>query len=92
VLNRRAIGRSASVAAVRVGAKMYVLGVTDQRIEKLDECDAPEFDLEIDLPSEFDDGDDDDGFERVGRARDVRDQRKRGRTSFLDSLRERTVR
>jgi flagellar biogenesis protein FliO len=94
LLNRRAIGRSASVAAVRVGTKMYVLGVTDQRIEKLDECDAPEFDLEIDLPTEFDDADDTavDSFEPVGASRGLTASRGRRRMSFLDSLRERTVR
>ena len=84
------------MAAVRVGTKMYVLGVTDQRIEKLDECDAPEFDLEIDLPTEFDgaadDTDDDGGFEPVGAGRGLPAARGRRRMSFLDSLRERTVR
>jgi flagellar biogenesis protein FliO len=94
LLNRRAVGRSASVAAVRVGTKMYVLGITDQRIEKLDECDAPEFDLDIELDTGFGgaDDDDDDEFETVGRVRDRVDPRARRRSSLLDSLRERTVR
>lgn len=93
LLSRRAVGRSASVAAVRVGAKMYVLGITDQRIEKLDECDAPEFDLEIELDHGFGAADDDDDeFETVGRVRDRTDTRTRRRSSLLDSLRERTVR
>ena len=80
LLNRRAIGRTASVAAVRVGTKMYVLGITDQRIEKLDECDAPDFDLdELTLSSPFSP----DALVEPGARR---------RASFLDSLRERTVR
>jgi flagellar biogenesis protein FliO len=94
LLNRRAIGRTASVAAVRVGAKMYVLGITDQRIDKLDECDAPDLDLEaIALSSEFAaDGQGDDGLEAPNRSRGLFDPRARKRSSFLDSLRERTVR
>lgn len=99
LLNRRAVGRTASVAAVRVGAKMYVLGITDQRIEKLDECDAPEFDLDLELGSDFGLGaashstdDDRDEFENAGRIREPGDHRARRRPSLLDSLRERTVR
>ena len=99
LLNRRAVGRTASVAAVRVGAKMYVLGITDQRIEKLDECDAPEFDLDIEFGSDFEigsgshSGDDDrDEFENAGRLRERVENQARRRPSLLDSLRERTVR
>jgi len=92
LLNRKAVGRTASVAAVRVGTKMYVLGITDQRIEKLDECDAPEFDLErIELPSEFT-SDAEESPEEPNRGRSLFDPRARRRTSLLDSLRERTVR
>lgn len=94
VLNRRAVGRTASVAAVRVGAKMYVLGITDQRIEKLDECDAPELDLDtIALSSEFaSDGQVEDALEEPNRSRGLFDPRARKRSSLLESLRERTVR
>lgn len=93
LLNRRAIGRTASVAAVRVGSKMYVLGITDQRIDKLDECPAPDFDLDvIALSSEFNaDGESEDALEEPNRSRGMFDPRRR-RASFLDSLRERTVR
>jgi len=92
LLNRRAVGRSASVAAVRVGTKMYVLGITDQRIEKLDECDAPEFDLEqIELPAEFA-GNGSDTPEEPNRNRSLFDPRSKRRSSLLDALRERTVR
>jgi flagellar biogenesis protein FliO len=94
LLNRRAIGRTASVAAVRVGAKMYVLGITDQRIEKLDECEAPEFDLDVlALASELSsDGQLEDALEAPNRNRGLFDPRGRRRSSLLDSLRERTVR
>ena len=94
LLNRRAIGRTASVAAVRVGAKMYVLGITDQRIEKLDECEAPELDFDVlALASELSsDGQLEDALEAPNRNRGLFDPRGRRRSSLLDSLRERTVR
>jgi flagellar biogenesis protein FliO len=93
LLNRRAIGRSASVAAVRVGTKMYVLGITEQRIEKLDECDAPVFDLDdIELPSEYAAAQQSESPEAPNRARGLFDPRARRRSGLLDSLREKTVR
>ena len=94
LLNRKAIGRSASVAAVRVGTKMYVLGITDQRIEKIDECDAPVFDLDdIELPPEYGaGGQGSDSPEEPNRARGLFDPRGRRRSGLLESLRARTVR
>jgi len=93
LINRRAIGRSASVAAVRVGSKMYVLGITDQNIEKLDVCEGPDFDFEqFELPSRFTS---DGGGDRLGETNGGHapsDTPPRRKSSFLDSLRERTVR
>ena len=93
LINRRAIGRSASVAAVRVGTKMYVLGITDQNIEKLDVCDVPEFGVgDLEFESRFAS---DMGVDALGESNgshDPSDQGSRRRHSLLDSLRERTVR
>ena len=45
LLSRRHMGRNASIAVVRVGEKAMVVGVTDQRITKLDDADVDEIDL-----------------------------------------------
>ena len=42
VLARQALGRTASVAVVRVADRAYVLGVTDTHITLLDEADLAE--------------------------------------------------
>ena len=43
VLERRPVGKSASVALVRVGGRAVLLGVTESRVQMLQEC--PELDL-----------------------------------------------
>jgi flagellar biosynthetic protein FliO len=45
LLSRRHMGRNASIAVVRVGEKAMVVGVTDQRITKLDDAEVDEIDL-----------------------------------------------
>jgi flagellar biosynthetic protein FliO len=46
VLARRPLGRNASVAVIRIGARSMVLGVTDHQVTKLDDADIDEIDLE----------------------------------------------
>ena len=45
LLSRRPMGRNTSIAVVRVGEKAIVVGVTDQRITKLDDAEVAEIDL-----------------------------------------------
>ena len=44
-LSRRHMGRNSSIAVIRVGEKAMVVGVTDQRITKLDDAEVDEIDL-----------------------------------------------
>ena len=45
MLARRPMGRNASIAVIRVGERSIVVGVTDQRITKLDDADIDEIEL-----------------------------------------------
>ncbi len=45
MLARRPMGRNASIAVIRVGDRSIVVGVTDQRITKLDDADIDESEL-----------------------------------------------
>lgn len=104
VVERRPLGKSASVAVVRVGGKALLVGVTESRVELLRDC--PELDLE-----EAADQDDvvllgalDGPTERDGRAvpEPISATRRTGslghavprppRMSLMDALRELTVR
>ncbi|HUI49821.1 MAG TPA: flagellar biosynthetic protein FliO [Acidimicrobiia bacterium] len=46
LLTRRPLGRNASIAVVRVGARSLVLGVTEHQITKLDDIELTGIDLD----------------------------------------------
>jgi flagellar protein FliO/FliZ len=46
LLARRSMGRNSSIAVVRVGDRSMVVGVTDHQINKLDDVEIEEIDLE----------------------------------------------
>ena len=46
LLARRSMGRNSSIVVVRVGDRSMVVGVTDHQINKLDDVDIAEIDLE----------------------------------------------
>lgn len=46
VLARRSMGRNSSIVVVRVGDRSMLVGVTDHQINKLDDVDIDEIDLE----------------------------------------------
>jgi flagellar protein FliO/FliZ len=80
VLARRSLARGSSVAVVRTAGKALVLGVTEQRVTKLAEADAEDFDIELVTTPEA--------------QRTVLQPAQRGPSwkAMLEQLREKTVR
>lgn len=50
VLARQGLGRNSSVAVVRTGGKVLVVGVTDAAVNLLTEVDEDDLDLEVEEP------------------------------------------
>lgn len=79
VLARQPLGRNASVAVVRVGERALVIGVTEQSVTLLGESDAASFAPDVDEPG-------------TALSEAAATPPQRTRTSFVDALRELTVR
>jgi flagellar biogenesis protein FliO len=78
VLARRGVGKRASVTVVRIGEQTLLLGVTDQSVRLLTSVEAPDPELPV--------------IERVQPAMRAVDGTAALRPSFLEALREKTVR
>jgi flagellar biogenesis protein FliO len=46
MLARKSLGRNSSIAVVRVGGRSMVVGITDHYVNKLDDADVDEIDLD----------------------------------------------
>ncbi|MGE0879203.1 MAG: flagellar biosynthetic protein FliO [Acidimicrobiia bacterium] len=88
VLARQPLGRSSSMVVVRVGEKAIVLGVTEQHVSVLTEAEASAFAPKA-ATIDLDGG----SYAGPGTARDAAGSgEEKTRTSFVDALREKTVR
>jgi flagellar protein FliO/FliZ len=83
VVARQPLGKSASVAVVRVGDRTMLIGITEANVQLLSEVDAALFD-ESDATSEL--------AELAAAAAPARTDGSRNAVSVMDLLRERTVR